>query len=125
MSEYYKRLRFTSCAHVYGDGKTLYSIEEAVKNGWWEYLSIHYPTLDIIEKYKDKIYWNYIIERVEINDEFFSKYKEYLLPQAFYLIHSNNEGVNLSDEILEILRKQHKINISILPKRTNPIIMIR
>ena len=58
MRDFYQQCLFACQAHQYGDGKTLYSVEEAIKKGWWGYVSLHYPTLDIID-------------RVGITDEFY------------------------------------------------------
>jgi hypothetical protein len=115
---------FTNFCHQYGDGKTLYSLEHAINNEWWEYVSIHYPTLEVISQYKDKLYWNYIINRVKITDEFFVKYTKYLLPWAIQILKSAEDNIFLSEENLEVLKKQCPINIASKPKRKSPITKI-
>jgi len=125
MRDFYQQCLFACQAHQYGDGKTLYSVEEAIKKGWWGYVSMQYPTLDIIDQYRDQLYWIYIIDRVDITNDFFVKYNEYLLPWASQILNNVDDNVFLSDENLAILKKQSAINIASRPRRKlNPTITI-
>jgi hypothetical protein len=105
----------SSCAFntIDDDGIKTYTLEGAIEKKLWRYISIHYHTSDVLEKYKDHLYWSFIISQVRIDDIFFEKYKRYILQFADDILENMEFGKRhgqLSKKNIEILKKQVVLN---------------